>query len=95
MVSHFYVYFYVVGIVVLADSLIGWGEITADGIKIRLGLSGKRKLYFEWRDILEVKITNINKKTKIRMLSLFARNIIPFSNCRLKKKMIRPTIRTT
>lgn len=61
---HYYIYFYIVGLILLADSLIGWGSLNANGIKIRLGIGFKSNLYFEWKDILKVEVVNF-KRTSI------------------------------
>jgi len=62
---HYYIYFYIVGIILLADALIGWGRLNADGIKIRLGLGFRNTLYFKWQDIIKVEIRNIKKTSTI------------------------------
>ena len=74
---HYYIYFYIVGIILLVDSIIGWGKLNADGIDIRLGLGLKRTLYFQLRDIIKVEIKDI-KKTSI--ISSGGLSKIPFIN---------------
>jgi hypothetical protein len=74
---HYYIYFYIVGLILLTDSLIGWGKLNVDGIKIRIGLGFKSILYFKWRDISEVQIVNIKKTSNITSGGL---SKIPFTS---------------
>jgi hypothetical protein len=73
---HYYIYFYIVGLILLADSIIGWGKLSADGVKIRIGFGCKSILCFKWEDISGIEILNIKKTSTITSGGLSA---IPFT----------------
>ena len=62
---HYYIYFYVVGIILLIDSIIGWGKLNSNGINIRLGFIFKKNLNLEWKDIIKVEVKGVKETSVI------------------------------
>ena len=52
---HFYIYFFIAGIITIYIEWPGWGELSNDGLLIRYGLLNRYKLFLRWHEIKMVK----------------------------------------
>jgi hypothetical protein len=63
---HFYLYFFIAGIITVCLELRGWGEIGPDGLLIRFGLLKLKSVFFRWNEIKMVKPFDLKEKLFIR-----------------------------
>jgi hypothetical protein len=63
---HFYLYFFLAGIMTVIFEFRGWGEIGSDGLLVRFGLLGLKSVFFRWDEINKIKPFDLKEKLFIR-----------------------------